>query len=92
MATIGGCLGRASSIISREVARNRLSSGYRAFSADNRAFEHVPSRLRGKNRLARERDLRAYVHEKLKKRWSPRQIVKCIEEEYRFDMAMRLVT
>ena len=90
MATIGGCLGRETSTISREVAGNRLNSGYRAFSADNRAIERASWRRRGKNRLAREDDLRTYVHEKLKKRWSPRQIVKRMEEEYRFDMAMRV--
>jgi len=90
MATIGGCLGRETSTISREVTRNRLNSGYRAFSADNRAIECASSRRRGRNRLVRDDDLRTYVHEKLKKRWSPRQIVKRMEEEYRFDMAMRV--
>jgi len=90
MATIGGCLRRETSTISREVARNRLNSGYRAFSADNRAIERASCRHRGKSRIAREDALRIYVHEKLKKRWSPRQIVKRLEEEYRFDMAMRV--
>jgi len=60
-AKIGGCLGRETSTISREVARNRLNSGYQVFSADGRAIERVPTRQRGKNRLAREHDLRTCV-------------------------------
>jgi len=90
MATIAGGLGRETSTICREVARNKLESGYRAFSADNRAVVRASCRRRGKSRLVREKDLRAYVHKKLKKRWSPRQIVKHLEEEYPFDMAMRV--
>ncbi len=90
MATIGGCLGRETSTICREVARNRLESGDRAFSADNRAIERAPCRRRGKSRLATVDALRAYVHKKLKKRWLSRQIAKRMEEEYRFDMAMRV--
>ena len=90
MATIGGGLGRETSTICREVARNRLESGYRAFSADHRAIERASCRRRGKNRIVQEDDLRIYVHEKLKKRWSPRQIAKRIEEDYPFDMAMRV--
>jgi len=62
MATIGGCLGRETSTISREVARNRLESRNRAFSADNRVIERASWRRRGKNRLAREHDLGTYVH------------------------------
>jgi len=64
MATIAGGLGRETSTITREVARNRLESGYRAFSADNQAVERASSRRRGKNRLAREKELPAYVHKK----------------------------
>ena len=90
MATIAGGLGRETSTICREVARNSVKSGYRAFSADNQAIERASSRRGGKNRIAREDALRIYVHEKLKKRWSPRQIVKRLEEEYPFDMAMRV--
>jgi len=90
MATIAGCLGRETSTICREVARNSVKSGYRAFSADHRAIERASCRRRGKNRLATEDALRIYVHKKLKKRWSPRQIVKRLEEEYPFDTAMRV--
>jgi len=90
MATIAGGLGRETSTITREVARNSVKNGYRTFSADNQAIERASSRRGGKNRLAREHDLRIYVHKKPKKRWSPRQIVKRLEEEYPFDMTMRV--
>jgi len=52
MATIGGCLGRETSTICREVVRNRPNSRYRAFSADNWVVERASSRRRGKNRFA----------------------------------------
>jgi IS30 family transposase len=53
MATIAGGLGRETSTICQEVARNKLESGYRAFSADNRAIERASSRHQGKSRIAR---------------------------------------
>src|SRR3989344_3348925 len=83
-------LGRAPSTVSREVNRNSGTSGYRAFSAGRRAQESASSRRNGKSRIAREDHLRAYVIQKLKQRWSPREIVKRIQEEYPQDMAMRL--
>ena len=83
-------LGRASSTVSREVNRNSGTSGYRAFSAGNRAQERASSRRQGKSRLADEDRLRAYVIEKLRTRWSPREIVKRIQEEYPADMAMHI--
>ena len=83
-------LDRAPSTMSREVNRNGGTSGYRAFSAGRRAQESASSRRNGKSRIAREDHLRAYVIQKLKQRWSPREIVKRIQEEYPQDMAMRL--
>src|SRR3989344_5322843 len=83
-------LDRAPSTMSREVNRNSGTSGYRAFSAGRRAQESASSRRNGKSRIAREDHLRAYVIQKLKQRWSPREIVKRIQEEYPQDMAMRL--
>ena len=83
-------LGRAPSTVSREVNRNSGASGYRAFSADRRATERASFRRAGKSRLANEDGLRRYVMKKLKKRWSPREIVKRIQEEYPDDMAMRI--
>ena len=70
--------------------RNSGRSGYRAFSAGRHAKERASSRRNGKNRLAGEDQLRIYVVEKLKKHWSPREIVIRMQEEYPHDMAMRI--
>lgn len=82
--------GRSPSTVSREVMRNSGRSGYRAFSAGRRAFAAASSRRGGKRRLAGEGRLRAYVLEKLKKRWSPEEIVHRMKEEYPLDMAMQI--
>ncbi len=83
-------LRRETSTILREVSRNSGTSGYRAFSAGRRAEERASSRRKGKSRLAHEECLRRYIIEKLRKRWSPREIVKRITEEYPCDMSMRI--
>ena len=83
-------LGRAPSTISGEVNRNSGKSGYRAFSAGHRAKERASSRRQGKSRLAGAERLRQYILERLRKRWSPREIVKRMKEEYPCDMAMRI--
>ena len=83
-------LGRAPSTLSREVGRNSGMSGYRAFSAGNRACASASSRRSGKRRLTKDDHLRAYVLEKLKRRWSPEEIVKRMRDEYPDDMTMRI--
>lgn len=83
-------LGRVSSTISREVSRNSGTSGYRAFFAGNRARQSASLRRSGKHRLTHEGRLRAYVLKKLKKHWSPREIVARMKEEYPLDMTMRI--
>ena len=83
-------LGRTPSTVAREVSRNSGKSGYRAFSAGNRARVSASSRRGGKRRLISEIRLHIYVLEKLKKRWSPEEIVKRLQEEYPRDMAMRI--
>lgn len=83
-------LGRAPSTVSREVSRNSGKSGYRSFSASRRAEAQAASRRQGKSRLAGEDRLRAYVIERLHKRWSPEEIVKRLKAEYPRDMRMRI--
>lgn len=83
-------LGRAPSTVSREVSRNSGRSGYRAFSAGGRARTSASSRRLGKRRLTQEYRLRAYVVERLTKRWSPEEIVKRMRAEYPLDMTMRI--
>ena len=90
LSAIARRLGRTSSAIAREVGRNSGVSGYRAFSAGRRAMDRASSPRNGKSRLAHEERLRIYVIEKLRKRWSPREIVKRIQEEYPLDMTMRI--
>ena len=83
-------LGRNPATISREVRRNRGTSGYRAFSAGQRAKSTASSRRCGKSRLAQENGLRRYVLRGLRTEWSPREIVKRMEKEYPLDMSMRI--
>ena len=90
LAAIARRLGRAASTVSREVQHNSGKSGYRAFSAGRRANVRASSRNQGKSRLTSDDRLRRYVMENLRKRWSPREIVKRMQEEYPEDMAMRI--
>lgn len=90
LSAIARRLGRATSTLSNEVSSNSGVSGYRAFSAGRRAKERASSRKRGKSRLVNEDRLRRYVIEKLRKRWSPREVVKRLKEEYPDDMGMRI--
>lgn len=83
-------LSRDPGTISREVNRNSRTSGYRAFSAGNRAGERASSRKAGKHRLVQEYRLREYVLGKLLERWSPREIVLRLKKEYPGDMVMRI--
>ena len=90
ISAIANRLCRKTSTISREIRRNGRKSGYRAFSAGRYAQERASSRKLGKSRLANGDRLRQYVMEKLRVRWSPREIVKRMKEEYPDDMAMRI--
>ena len=90
LSAIARQLGRAPSTVAREVQHNSGKSGYRAFSAGNRAHVRASSRHQGKGRLTRDDRLRRYVMEKLRKRWSPREIVNRLPEEYPEDRTMRL--
>ena len=89
-ASIARRLSRDPSTISREIARNSGASGYRAFSAGRRASASTSSRRHGMQRLIHENRLRAYVLAGLRKRWSPREIVKCMNMEHPDDMSMRI--
>lgn len=90
LSAIARRLGRAPSTVSREVRHNSGTSGYRAFSAGNRANLRASSRKHGKSRLTREDRLRRYIIEKRRTRWSPREIVKRLQEEYPDDRTMRI--
>lgn len=90
LSAIARRLGRAPSTVVREVRHNSGKSGYRAFSAGNRANVRASSRTQGKSRLTRDDRLRGYVMEKLRRCWSPREIARRIAVEYPDDRTMRI--
>ena len=90
MRAIGRELNRSPSTISREIQRNSGQSGYRAFSASQRAKTAAASRREGKSKIAQLEPLRRYVLEKLREEWSPEEISTRIKMEYAWDMAMQI--
>jgi IS30 family transposase len=84
-------LSRQTSTITREVSRGGCNkSTYRAAKAQNRARRNSAKRKAGKFRLNNEAELWQYIHKKLKKKWSPRQIAEELEMDYPEDMTMRI--
>jgi transposase, IS30 family len=92
----GGCslrviaqrLSRASSTVSREVARHGGRAQYRASDADQRAWQLA---LRPKVcRLALHEKLRTIVASKLVEDWSPQQISGWLKTEYPKDESLRV--
>lgn len=84
-------LNRYTSTVSREVAKgccNRYT--YRAAKAQNRARRNASKRKAGKFTLDGNQELKHYIYEKLKLKWSPVQIAKELEKDYPLDMEMRL--
>jgi DNA-binding CsgD family transcriptional regulator len=85
---IAARLGRASSTVSRELARNGGRHRYRAQAADAAAFRRAqrpkPAKLVTKPRL------RAVVEAKLALRWSPQQIAGWLPLAYPQDPVMRV--
>ena len=81
-------LSRASSTVSREVARHGGRAQYRASEADQQAWE---SALRPKLcRLATHATLREMVASKLVQDWSPEQISGWLKSEYPNDETLRV--
>lgn len=76
--------------ISREISRNSGRSGYRAFSAGQRAVRAAASRRGGMRRLHQDGRLRQYLLTGLKQHWSPREVVKRMIREYPHDEDMRI--
>jgi IS30 family transposase len=83
-------IGRSASTVVREIWRNSGKTGYRAFSASQRAKTAAASRRKGKSKIAKYERLRQYVFEKLKEEWSPQEISKRIKTEYPWDITMQI--
>ena len=81
---------RSASTISREIKRNSGKSGYRAFSASQRAETAAASRKKGKSKIAQLEPLCRYVLEKLREEWSPGEISRRLKIEYSWDMDMQI--
>jgi transposase, IS30 family len=77
---IGGRLGRPASTVSREVARNRGTEGYRALAAQARA--EIRARRPKTAKLAGNDELREWVQEHLEMKWSPEQISARLAAEF----------
>lgn len=86
--TIAADLGRAPSTVSREIARNRGRSQYRAADAEDAAWDkaHRPKACK----LAQNRRLQRIVAEKLSQDWSPEQIAGWLEQTYPDDESLRV--
>jgi IS30 family transposase len=88
MRRIAQRLGRSTSTISREIARNRGLQKYRAADADERAWREA---LRPKAcQLAVNKPLQKIVAQKLDAYWSPQQVAGWLRIEYLDDRAMRV--
>src|SRR3984893_3043655 len=88
MRVIAQRLSRASSTVSREVARHGGGAEYRASDADQRTWQLA---LRPKVcRLALHDELRTIVASKLTEDWSPQQISGWLKTEYPKDESLRV--
>jgi len=83
-------ISRSPSTVTREIKRNRGKTGYRAFSASQRAKTAAASRKKGKSKIAKQELLQRYVLEKLKEEWSPKEITERIKIEYPWNIAMQI--
>jgi IS30 family transposase len=81
-------LGRAASTVSREVRRNGDKGFYRAANADARAWR--TARRLQPCLLARRRQLRSWVADRLGRNWSPRQIAVGLKHTFPHDSSMRV--
>ena len=88
---IAKALNRRASTISREVGGGGGNKHtYRAGQAQRRAIRNAKKRKKNKRILCQETRLKQYIHKKLRKKWSPAQIVKELKKDYPLDMNMRI--
>jgi IS30 family transposase len=89
MRAIGRALGRSAGTVSREIKRNSHPTlGYQPYGAQRTA---TAARARPKaSKLAAAGELREYVKDKLRIRWSPEQISKVLIKDFPHDGQMRV--
>ena len=88
LAAIARGLGRPTSTVAREVARNGGRAGYLAWRAERRAAEVC--RRPKPAKLAFAGELREFVIAGLRERWSPRQIAARLRDEFPDRAEMRV--
>lgn len=88
MRAIADLLGRATSTVSREVARSGGREAYRPMTAEREAWRRArrpkPTKLRANPRLCR------YVVAELERLWSPQQIARRLSERFPGNRKMRV--
>jgi len=89
-ALIARSIGRSTSTVSREVARNHGRRLYRSVAADRKAQQLMGCRRGGKRRLCANEPLRRYVETRLAKAWSPDEISRRLLVDYADDTSMRI--
>ncbi|MBU1706186.1 IS30 family transposase [Patescibacteria group bacterium] len=90
---IAKSLNRCTSTISREVQAGSCNKyTYRAGPAQHRAVRNARKRKKNKRMLNNRTRLKRYVYKKLRKKWSPVQIVKELKTDYPIDMTMRIAS
>jgi len=90
MAHIAELLGRNKGTISRELSRNRSSTGEYKPHLAQRYYNKRRDASKQPYRIEQNGRLRQYVRNKLKQYWSPEQIAGCIEIKYPDDPRMRV--
>jgi len=88
---IAKALGRNVSTISNEINAGSCNKyTYRAVKAQKRAKRNAAKRKSGKYKIDDNLELWMYIRQKLKLKWSPRQIAEELEIDYPLDMTMRI--
>ena len=81
-ARLAAQLGRSEGCISGEVARNGGRAAYRAVTADRDARERRGAARRGHFHIAEHPPLRAEVHARLRRGWSPEEVAGTLQREH----------
>ena len=89
-AAIALSIGRVTSTVSREVARNYGRRLCRAAPAARKAHKQMGHRRGGKWKLWANGRLRRYVEARLVKAWSPDEIARRLLADYANDKSMRV--